>query len=72
MKTYKAGDLREDMLVVPVHMLEGFALVPVEPTPEMVEALKARICVTNRGGILNAGHALAAAIAAAPKGDSHE
>lgn len=30
MKTYKAGELREDMLVVPVHMLEGFALVPVE------------------------------------------
>lgn len=30
MKAYKAGELREDMLVVPVHMLEGFALVPVE------------------------------------------
>lgn len=30
MKTWKAGELREDMLVVPAHMLEGFALVPVE------------------------------------------
>src|SRR5690554_3491228 len=41
-------------------------LVPVEPTLEMVEAMKARLTTTSRGGILNAGHALADAISSAP------
>lgn len=45
---------------------EGWKMVPVEATTEMVEALKARIACTSRGGILNAGNALNDAIAAAP------
>lgn len=45
---------------------DGWKLVPVEATTEMVEALKARIACTSRGGILNAGNALNDAIAAAP------
>lgn len=45
---------------------DGYVMVPVEPTQAMVDALKGRIGVTHRGGILNAGHAIAAAIAAAP------
>src|SRR5574340_525055 len=45
---------------------EGWKLVPEDATTEMVEALKARMTVTNRGTVLNAGHALNAAIAAAP------
>lgn len=40
--------------------------VPREPTPEMVEALKAELMVTSRGGILRAGIALKKAIEAAP------
>ena len=42
MKTYKAGELREDMLVVPVHALEGFALVPVESAASDVLAERKR------------------------------
>lgn len=45
---------------------DGWKLVPVEPTSEMVKAFKERVAVTNRGGLLNTGHALAAAINAAP------
>lgn len=50
----------------PVAVPEGWKLVPIVPTPEMVEALKARLMVTSRGGILSAGVSLADAIAAAP------
>lgn len=50
------------LLAVP----EDWKLLPTDATLEMVEALKARIGVTSRGGILNAGNALNAAIAAAP------
>lgn len=49
---------------------EGWKLVPVEATTEMVNALKARISCTSRGGILNAGNALNDAIAAAPSAGS--
>ena len=40
-KTWKAGELREDMLVVPAHMLEGFALVPIELLARYVEDVEA-------------------------------
>lgn len=43
----------------------GYALVPFEPTREMVEALRDAIAVTSRGGVLRAGIALKASIAAA-------
>lgn len=46
--------------------MSEYKLVPFPPTPEMVAALKARLIATSRGGILNAGHALADAISAAP------
>lgn len=46
--------------------MTDYKLVPAEPTQEMIAALKDRIGVTNRGGLLNAGNALAHAIAAAP------
>ena len=45
---------------------DGWKLVPLEPTPEMVAVLKARLIVTSRGSILSAGVSLADAIAAAP------
>jgi hypothetical protein len=51
---------------------DGWKLVPVEATTEMVSALKARISCTSRGGILNAGNALNDAIAAAPSAGSQE
>lgn len=47
------------------HIPEGYALVPLEPTREMVEALRDVISVTSRGGVLRAGIALKASIAAA-------
>ncbi len=47
------------------HIPEDFALVPLEPTREMVEALRDEISVTSRGGVLRAGIALKASIAAA-------
>lgn len=50
----------------PVAVPEGWKMVPVDATLAMVDALKARIAVTSRGGILNAGNALNDAIAAAP------
>ncbi|WP_271965940.1 hypothetical protein [Pseudomonas aeruginosa] len=45
---------------------EGWKLVPEDATLEMVEALKAELVTTSKGGILRAGIALNAAIAAAP------
>lgn len=45
---------------------EGWKLVPIEPTTDMVNAFKDRVAVTSRGGLLNTGHALTAAINAAP------
>jgi hypothetical protein len=50
----------------PAGVAVGWRLVPVDATTEMVEAFKARVSVTSRGGLLNCGHALNAAIAAAP------
>ncbi|MFU5074596.1 hypothetical protein ACM70V_14935 [Pseudomonas aeruginosa] len=47
-------------------VLEGWKLVPEDATLEMVEALKAELVTTSKGGILRAGIALNAAIAAAP------
>ncbi|AEK21658.1 hypothetical protein K5_135 [Pseudomonas phage K5] len=44
----------------------GWKLVPEDATLEMVEALKAVLVTTSKGGILRAGIALNAAIAAAP------
>jgi len=52
---------------VPFAAPDGWKLVPVEPTAEMVNAFKGRVAVTNRGGLLNTGHALCAAIQAAPE-----
>lgn len=46
---------------------EPMVSVPREPTQEMIEALKAELLVTSRGGILRAGVALTKAIAAAPQ-----
>ncbi|MCO3184167.1 hypothetical protein FA223_13245 [Pseudomonas aeruginosa] len=48
------------------NVLEGWKLVPEDATLEMVEALKAELVTTSKGGILRAGIALNAAIAAAP------
>lgn len=45
---------------------KGYKLVPVEPTHEMIAALKGRITTTSRGGLLACGLALADAIEAAP------
>ncbi|MGC6864817.1 hypothetical protein ACP0H8_12185 [Pseudomonas aeruginosa] len=45
---------------------EGWKLVPEDATLEMVEALKTELVTTSKGGILRAGIALNAAIAAAP------
>lgn len=47
-------------------VLEGWKLVPEDATLEMVEALKAELVTTSKGGILRAGIALNAAITAAP------
>ncbi|EPQ2922068.1 hypothetical protein ACJJBP_29355 [Pseudomonas aeruginosa] len=46
--------------------LQDLVIVPADATLEMVEALKRRLTVTNRGTLLNAGHALNASIAASP------
>lgn len=51
---------------------EGWKLVPVDASLEMVEALKNRITVTSRGTILNAGNALNDAISAAPTSPASE
>ncbi|HHP7110130.1 hypothetical protein [Pseudomonas aeruginosa] len=48
------------------NVLEGWKLVPEDATLEMVEALKAELVTTSKGGILRAGIALNAAIAASP------
>ena len=72
MKTYKAGELREDMLVVPVHKLEGFVLVPVEPTPEMLAAIVREADKQESYWAYKPEQFYRAMLAAAPKGDSHE
>lgn len=46
--------------------LQDLVIVPADATLEMVEALKRSLTVTNRGTLLNAGHALNASIAASP------
>ncbi|HFK2233628.1 TPA: hypothetical protein ACGXEV_000367 [Pseudomonas aeruginosa] len=46
--------------------LQDLVIVPADATLEMVEALKRRLTVTNRGTLLNAGHALNESIAASP------
>lgn len=45
----------------------GWKLVPVEPTPEMVKALKAKIIVGNQGGVMGVASAYRAMLAAAPE-----
>lgn len=45
---------------------DGYKLVPVYSTLEMINALKAELMTTSKGGILRAGTALNAAISIAP------
>lgn len=45
---------------------DGYKLVPVNSTLEMINALKAELLTTSKGGILRAGIAINAAIAVAP------
>lgn len=85
MKTYKAGELREDMLVVPVHMLEGFALVPVEvqrdadryqwlckQAAEDSGSVFMDRAISQLSEWVTPKHEIDSTIDAAQKGDSHE
>lgn len=50
-------------MVVP----EGWQLVPVEPTLDMIKALRHRAAITSNGNIVNPSNMIKAALAAAPK-----
>ena len=59
-------ELRAQLALQPAAVPVGWKLVPTDADDAMVAALKARLAVTHRGGILNAGNALNDAISAAP------